>query len=104
MGEALIHLIYYYNSDFNYAFNIRGLNIEAKFGSNNWVPSKETASRGGGGSPYQGTYQHVKGYEPVEAPHDTQPHHLALHRDLTPLRGPLHHLPIKVAPLIAPSL
>ena len=84
MGRSLFILFYYYNSDLNYAFNIRDLNIEAKFGSNNWVPSKETASMGGGGSPYQGTYQHVKGYQPVESPHDTQPHHLALHRALTP--------------------
>ena len=90
MGPTLsLYYLYYYNSDLNYAFNIRGLNIEAKFGSNNWAPSQETTSRGGGGSPYQGTYQHLKGYQPVKAPHDTHPHHLALHRALTPLRGAL---------------
>ena len=89
MGLFLFYVIYYYNSDLNYAFNIRGLNIEAKFGSNNWVPSKETASRGGGRSPHQGTYQHVKGYQPVEAPHDTHPHHHELQRALTPLREAL---------------
>ena len=99
MGRSLYYLFYYYNSDFNYAFNIRGLNIEAKFGSNNWSPSQETPSRGGEGSPYQGTYPHVDGYEPVKAPYDTHPHQNALHRALTPLGGPLHHIPIKVAPL-----
>ena len=90
MGQgSLLSLFYYYNSDFNYAFNIRGLNIEAEFGSDNWAPSQETTSKGGGGSPYQGTYQHVKGYQPVGAPHDTHPHQHALHRALPPLRGAL---------------
>ena len=89
MGQVVSISFYYYNFDLNYAFNIRGLNIEAKFGSNNWVPSKGTASRGGGGSPHQGTYQHVEGYQPVEAPHETHPHQLALQRALTPLRGAL---------------
>ena len=52
MGRSPLYYFYYYNSDLNYAFNIRGLNIEAKFGSNNWAPSQETTSRGEGGSPY----------------------------------------------------
>ena len=89
MGLFLLYYFYYYSPDLNYAFYIRGLNIEARFGSNNWAPSKETASRGGVGSPHQGTYLHVKGYQPVEAPHDTHPHHLELQRALTPLREAL---------------
>ena len=89
MGPTIFLILYYYNSDLNYAFNIRGLNIETKFGSNNWAPSQEATLRGGEGSPYLGTYPHVKGYEPVKAPHGTHPHHHALHRALTPPKGAL---------------